>query len=192
MQRAAITILMTMLPGCALLASCSTGTVQTNNPTPPSVTWHLFHQSTGLTQNIVPANSLTNVFISPGDNYDVEFTAQENGGIKSISLSATGSVICSNNQGPYTQAHPFNYSIAATTATFPIMANNQVYTQAFLPYYFNWVSGPTMNAVPACGSNVPMFGTTTYNGKATNYGNVSTGTYSLKVTTCGSPTGCGG
>ncbi len=184
-QRTAITLLAIALAGCGLLAACSTGPVQTNNPTPPSVYWVLYDQTTaaGSNPNLVPAGSLATTFINPGDNYDVTFQSQETGGIKTISLSATGKAICNGNRGRYTETHPFTYSIAATTATFPIMAGNQVYTQAFLPYYFNWVSGPTAAAVTACGSNVPMLGTTTYTGKATNYGNVST-VSSLAVTTC--------
>ncbi len=182
-QRAAITLVIMTLTSCGLLAACSTGPVQTRNPTPPSVSWVLYDQTTGVRQTLMPAGSSITAFISPGDNYDVEFQAQEMGGIKTVSLSATGQAICNGNHAPYTETHPFNYSVAATTATFPIMAGNQVYTQAFLPYYFNWVSGPTSAAVTACGSNVPMFGTTTYNGKAANYGNVSAAS-SLNVTTC--------
>jgi len=184
MQRAAIMLLAITLPGYGLLVSCSTGPVLTKNPTPPSVSWVLYDQTTGKNQTLVPAGTSLTAFISPGDNYDVTVKAQETGGIQTISLSATGAAICNGNHGAYTESHQFNYSIANQTATFPVMANQQVYTEAFLPYYFNWVSGPTSAAVAACGSNVPMFGTTTYKGKATNYGNVGTGTYSLAVTTC--------
>jgi hypothetical protein len=185
MRRAAITLLAIALPSYGLLVSCSTGPVQTNNPVPPSVTWVLYNTNTGTRHQTVPAGMTLVDFINPGDNYDVAFWADEAGGIKTITLSATGTAICSGNHAPYTMSNPFNYSIPSQTVTLQV-TNGQAYTHAAFPYYFNWQTGVTAAAVTACGANVPMLGTTIYKGKATNFGNTSTGTYNFEVHTCAS------
>ena len=180
MRRAAIILPAITFAGFCLLVSCTTGTILTNNPTPPSVSWSLTDTSTPIHWTLTVSGEPVGLSVNPGENYEVKFQAQEVGGIKTISIGGTGTAYCKNNLGPYTKQHPFNFSVPNQTATFKVMANQQVYTQAFLPYQFNWTSGPAAAAVAACGYNVPLFGTTTYTGTATNYGNVSA-SYSLAV-----------
>ena len=151
---------------------------------PPTVYWVLDDQTTGKSQTITPAGNMVTAFINPGDNYLVAFEAQEAGGIKTISLGAQGEAICNGNRGAYTEANPYQYTIPNQTLTFTELANKQAYTQAFFPYFFSLQATASSTAVSACGSQVPMFGTTTYNGQATNYGGASSGTTSLAVTTC--------
>jgi hypothetical protein len=191
MRRATIILPAVTLAGFCLFASCTTGTIQTNNPTPPSVSWSLILTSNPIHWKVTLSGAPAGLGVNPGENYEVEFEAQEIGGIKTISIGGTGTAYCKYNLGPYTQQHPFHFSVPNQTATFKVMANQQVYTQAFLPYQFNWTSGPTAAAVAACGSNGPMFGTTTYTGTATNYSNVSASySFAVPVQSCIVGPGC--
>jgi hypothetical protein len=159
----------------------------------------LYDLATRQTQNINGGGSPT-AFINPGDEYLVAFHATSSAGIQTITLSGQGSVICSNNKPPFTEANPFTYSIGPSTITLSPPAG-QVYTQAANPFGFIWgetnppgqppFKGPTFPALTQCGSNVPLLGTTTYTGTATTNSNVSSSPVQLKVTTCTVPTGCG-
>jgi hypothetical protein len=167
-----------------VLAGCATGPVSTTNTTPPSLQWVLEDETTHNRQTIVPAGATVTAFIAPGDEYLVVLEANAPGGVKSITLGASGESICNGNHGAYTEAHPFKYTVKSQTLVFTELAHMQVYTQALFPYFFNWDTGPAAPATSACASAVPLYGTTFYQGSATNYAGTSSGTSSLNVTTC--------
>jgi hypothetical protein len=186
-----------IVAAACFLAGCPTGPVSTTNPNPPSVSWTIYDQATRQSQSgLVPAGSGVTVFITPGDNYMTVFEASSPGGLKSLTLSGSGKVICSNNKAPYTESSPFTYSIAASTITLPVNSGQAV-TQAPFPYVFLWGFGPSLKtggppsegpageAYTKCGSAVPLLGTTTYSGQATTQSGVSNSSQ-LSVTTCAS------
>jgi hypothetical protein len=187
-----------------LLTACPTGPGQNANSNPASLSFSLYDDSIRQSQNGMPAgagSSGLTFFIAPGDEYLVVLQAASPSGIKSITMSGAGSVICGNNMPPYTRTQPFKYTIPATTITLNALPNGQVYTQASNPYSFLWGAGPTVNGKPfngptlpalnACGSSVPLLGTTTYTGTATTAPGVTSAPVSLNVTTCANPP-CGG
>ena len=59
---------------------------------------------------------------------------------------ANRTVICAGNNAPYTEAHPYNFTIPSQSATFPVQSGNQVYTNENLLYVFSWATGPTKTA----------------------------------------------
>jgi hypothetical protein len=164
--------------------SCTTGPVSTTNTTPPSVQWVLDDQTTHQRQTLAATGGTATAFISPGDEYLVVLQANATGGIKSITLGASGEAICNGARGHYTEAHPFKYTIKSQTLVFAELAHKQVYTEALFPYFFDWTTGPTAPAISLCASAVPLYGTTSYQGSATSYAGVSSGTSGLNVTTC--------
>jgi hypothetical protein len=190
-MRYKILILITAL----LLTACNTGPVQNNNPNPPSTGWALLDSATGTTQNVAGGNGAT-VFVNPGDQYMVVFQANSSSGIKTITLSGAGSVICHNNQLPFNEANPFKYNIPPAVINLPLQPNQQAFTQASNPFLFVWskippsppnnpgINGPALAAFTQCGGQVPLLGTTTYTGQATTYSGISSAPAALNVTTC--------
>ena len=185
---------MAIIPLAACLFSgCPTGPGSTTNTTPPTPTWSISdHTNPVPLTGIAPAGSLVTAFIKPGDDYSVTFTATSSSGIKSITLSGSGEVICHNNQPPFNEASPFKYTIPAQTITLSPQPGGQVFTQAFNPFFFFWAlnnaapatSSPAMTAFTTCGDQVPLLGSTTYTGQATTFAGASNPASSLRVTTC--------
>ena len=174
-------------------SGCSTGPGSTTNPNPPTSTWSILDQTTHLNlDGLSPAGSSLTVFINPGDNYLVNFTATSSSGVKSITLSGSGEVICHNNKPPYNEAKPFKYNIPTQTISLAPQPGGQVFTQAFNPFFFFWAlskgeppsSEPAASAYTACREQVPLLGTTTYTGQATTDSGVSNPANGLSVTTC--------
>jgi hypothetical protein len=88
-----------------LFSGCPTGPGSTTNTTPPTPSLSLVDQTAdGALDSIVPAGNVITVFINPGDNYMATFHATSSSGIKSITLSGSGEVICQNNQPSVTSA----------------------------------------------------------------------------------------
>ncbi len=83
--------------------------------------------------------------------------ANNPGGVQSVSLTGSGMAICNGNSStaPYTQAHPFSFTIPPQSYTYPVQSNNQVLTQENVVYTFSWANGPTMPAYAACGGLRP-------------------------------------
>jgi hypothetical protein len=176
-----------------LFSGCTTGPGSTTDTTPPTPSWSLADQTSGNhLDGIVPAGSSITIFINPGDNYIANFTATSSAGIKSITLSGSGEVICHNNQPPYNEAKPYKYTIPAQTITLGKQPDGTFFTQAFNPFFFFWAptkgepaaNAPASSAWKSCGDQVPLLGTTTYTGQATTEAGVSNPATSLMVTTC--------
>ena len=102
---------------------------------------------------------------------------------------ANRTVICAGNNAPYTEAHPYNFTIPSQSATFPVQSGNQVYTNENLLYVFSWATGPTKTAYQKCGANVPLDGNVTYTATASNYYGVKSQS-SVEVITCVASHGC--
>lgn len=178
-----------------LFSGCSTGPGSTTNPAPPAPSWSVSDQTThGILSGLVPAGTGFTVFITTGDDYIVTFKATSSSGIKTTTLSGSGEVICNNNQPPYNEEKPFKYSIPAQTITLSPLPNGQVFTEGVNPFFFFWAPTtgqpalytPASSAYTACGSQVPLRGTTTYTGQATTDAGVSSAASSISVTTCAS------
>jgi len=183
-----------LIPMAACLFSgCPTGPGSTTNTTPPTPSWSILDQtSQGALDNIVPAGSSITVFINPGDNYMATFHAASPSGIKSITLSGSGSVICHNNQPPFNEASPFKYTIPTQTIVLAPQPGGQFFTEAANPFFFTWAlfkgeaagNAPASPALAKCGDQVPLLGTTTYVGQATTEAGATSAANSLLVTTC--------
>jgi hypothetical protein len=189
-----------VLAGLGLIAAaaciftgCPTGPGSTTNTTPAAPSWSILDQTTGGSQNnLVPAGSSITVFINPGDNYMATFLASSASGIKSITLSGSGSVICHNNAAPFSEASPFKYTIPAQPIVFAPQPGGQFFTAASDPFLFTWAlspkeaagNAPASSALSGCRDQVPLLGTTTYTGQATTEANVTSAASSLLVTTC--------
>ncbi len=182
------------LAAASFFSGCTTGPVQTNNPNPPSGSFLVTDQETHTHLSVTPAGgSPVTVFIKPGDDYVVTYQAASPSGIKSITMSGSGEVICSNNQPPYDERDPFKYSIPAQTIDLSPLPGQQVFTQAVNPFFFFWnpgpegepaFTGPAASAFAKCGTKVPLLGTTTYTGKATTDSGVTSPALQVSVGTC--------
>jgi hypothetical protein len=176
-----------------LLSGCPTGPGSTTNPTPPTPTWSILDQTTrSSVNNLAPAGSLITAFITPGDDYLVTFHATSSSGIKNITLSGSGEVICHNDQPPFNEASPFKYTIPAQRITLSPQAGGQVFTEAPNFFFFYWApqngmppaTAPASTAFTQCRDQVPLFGTTTYTGQATTDSGVTNAPSNLAITTC--------
>jgi hypothetical protein len=176
-----------------LVSGCSTGPGSTTNQNPPIPSWLVTDQTTrSQPVTVTPAGSSITEFINPGDDYVVTFQATSASGIKSISLSGSGEVICHDNKAPYSEGKPFKFTIPAQTIALSPQPGGQVFTQGLNPFFFFWsptqgepaANEPAASAFTACGSQVPLLGTTTYTGQATTVAGVSNPANNLSVTTC--------
>src|ERR1700753_268809 len=114
MRRVSVVSALLSTAGLVLTGCTPSAPAPSNNP--PSVSWSLYNLATRPTQNILGGGSPT-VNISPGDEYMVTFHASSPAGIRSLTLSGKGTVICKNNNPPITESNPFTFSIAPTTIT---------------------------------------------------------------------------
>jgi hypothetical protein len=204
-RRGAKAALPSLFVYCLGVVGCTTVTVPSSDPNPPSLSWSFGNPGTrssyaasGGGSPGQPATVLA--LIGGGNIYNMGVQANNPGGVKSMSLTGKGQAICGGNSGPYTQSHPFNFTVPSQSYTFPIQANNQVNTQENIVYVFNWdgpqgtgqyvlPAGPTNPAYTACGQNVPLLGSVTYTATASNYSNVASQS-AVRVSTCIPSTGC--
>jgi len=175
------------------LAACQTVTLPPSDPNPPSLTWSFGNVATKVnysTSGGSPSSPVT-VLGTIGADYIMGVQANNPGGVKSVSLTGSGMAICSGNSStaPYTQAHPFSFTIPPQSYTYPVQSNNQVLTQENVVYTFSWATGPAMPAYAACGSLLPLAANVTYAASSSNYYGVSSQS-AVTVITCDASHGC--
>jgi hypothetical protein len=175
------------------LAACQTVTLPSSDPNPPSLTWSFGNIATKVNYSAgggSPSSPAT-VLGTIGADYNMGVQANNPGGVQSVSLTGRGMAICNGNSStaPYTQAHPFVFTIPPQSYTYPVQSNNQVLTQENVVYTFSWANGPTMPAYAACGGLVPLAANVTYTASSSNYYGV-TGQSAVKVITCDASHGC--
>jgi hypothetical protein len=170
------------------LVGCATVTLPPSDPNAPSLSYSFENTTTRVVYNTGGGTAAV-VLATPGSDYNLGVHANNPGGVHSMSLTGSGSVICAGNQAPYTTTHPYNFTIPSQSATFPVQSGNQVSTNENLLYVFSWATGPTKAAYQQCGANVPLDGNVTYTATAGNYYGVNAQS-SVKVLTCVASHGC--
>ena len=174
-------------------AACQTVTLPPSDPNPPSLTWSFGNVATKVNYSAgggSPSSPAT-VLGTIGADYNMGVQANNPGGVQSVSLTGSGMAICGGNSStaPYTQAHPFLFTVPPQSYTYPVQSNNQVLTQENVIYTFSWATGPTMPAYAACGGLVPLAANVTYIASASNYYGVSNQS-AVTVITCDASHGC--
>jgi len=151
-----------ILMGACLFASCTTGPVTTKSY-PITSFFYLYDTVTRQAANYITGSP---VCIYADDNYSVNFVAQSQSGIKTISLSGTSTgVSCASGSGV-----SGTFNTPTQTIDLAPLPGGQLWTQALDPYFFYWSTNEGVPAVQtaykACHPNV-LIGTVTYTGSAT-------------------------